>query len=685
MKDRKRMQAEHLTEYQIQETALPAGDIFELIKQAKREWEATVDVLPQVICLLDEEQNVLRANRAVERWNLAEIKEVKGLRVHDLFHPGCQDTSCPFEGCLEESWENLRVGKGTTCKLEDKRLGRYLQIQVQPIPGTPKHRREDVGCAVFVVQDVTEEVEARQELECSRNYYQNLLNNLHDQVVVIDDQNLIQDANQVFLDNISRPREEILGEPCYRVIHGLDQPCSENGMDCPVVDVMETGQTKRSLHAHAPENALGKRFDVVACPLEELNRDTSRFILAFRDVTTEQRLKDSLDGVYELGRELIFTRDPRTIIQTALDTAQILIPRARVALWLRNETKNVLVRWGYSDGTHVAVLDEVPVDKRIGLVTKALTRGEIAYDYLSSSDANDGEEERGISALAVPLQARSRVMGILSVEGEGAYTFDMRDEKILSTLAIQIAVALENAHLYEAEREQRKLLEQSQAQLVQSEKLAATGRLTASLAHEINNPLQAIHNSLQIMLAYEIDEDEKEEYLSMVNEDVTRLINMVERMLDFARKPQQKKKVLDINQIIEKTFNLSYKYLQHSNIKLAKHLGPDLPPVRINEGEMKQVFLNLLVNAVDAMEDGGKLEVSSYRENEHLEVVFSDTGKGIAAEDMDRIFEPFFSTKEEGTGLGLSTSYKIIQQHGGDLEVRSEKGRGSTFTVRLPL
>ena len=289
------------------------------------------------------------------------------------------------------------------------------------------------------------------------------------------------------------------------------------------------------------------------------------------------------------------------------------------------------------------------------------------------------------SLLAVPLICKGKAIGVIEAINRTGRAFGEHDLHYLSTLAGSAAIAIENARLYEAEREQRRLLEQSQAQLVQSEKLAATGRMAASLAHEINNPLQAIHNSLQLMLTFPLEPDEQREYLQMANEEVKQLISMVTRTLDFARRPLRKIKPTKSNEVVEKVLALANKYLQHRHVTLRRDLAPDLPAVPAAPDELGQVFLNLVLNAVDAMPEGGTLSVSSRLANDgRVAISYSDTGHGIDPEHLGHIFEPFFSTKEEGTGLGLSVSYNVVQRHGGEITFQSRVGEGTTFTVWLP-
>jgi len=296
------------------------------------------------------------------------------------------------------------------------------------------------------------------------------------------------------------------------------------------------------------------------------------------------------------------------------------------------------------------------------------------------------EETPGVrSILVVPVQLEGRTIAVLGVGSTSPAAFDREDLRMFEAIAAQLGIVMENARLYEAEREQRRLVEQSRAQLVQSEKLAATGRLAASLAHEINNPLQAIHNSLQLMLTFPLEPDEQREYLQMASEEVERLMRLVARMLDFARRPRKGMKPTSLNDVIEKVLTLCSKYLQHHRVTLRRDLAPDLPPVLANADELSQVFLNLILNAVDAMPEGGTLRVSSRLMGDgRLEVTFSDTGHGIPPEHLDRIFEPFFTTKENGSGLGLTVSHSVIERHGGEISVRTLEGEGTTFTVRLP-
>ena len=201
-----------------------------------------------------------------------------------------------------------------------------------------------------------------------------------------------------------------------------------------------------------------------------------------------------------------------------------------------------------------------------------------------------------------------------------------------------------------------------QAQLIQAEKLSALGRLAASLAHEINNPLQALRSGLALLLNRPLDAEKRQRYIAVANREVERLIGIVERMLDFYRPSAEQQEPTDINAILEEVLTLAGKKLQHSKVSTQTKLAADLPLVRAVASQIQQVFLDLLLNAVEAMPNGGRLTISTGLSSDRREalVVFADTGDGIPKEEISRVFEPFYTTKLKGTGLGLAISYGIV-------------------------
>ena len=223
--------------------------------------------------------------------------------------------------------------------------------------------------------------------------------------------------------------------------------------------------------------------------------------------------------------------------------------------------------------------------------------------------------------------------------------------------------------------------------LVQADKLSSIGLLAAGVAHEVNTPLAVISTYAQ-MLAKQVAEDsQKSLILEKIAKQTFRASEIVNSLLNFSRTTSTSFGAVSVNRVIQETLSLLEHQLQKSGIEIRQDLEPDLPAVHGNAGKLQQVFLNLFLNARDAMAGGGKLEVRSYSDGTGARIEVSDTGHGIAPEHLHRIYDPFFTTKgaKKGTGLGLSVTYGIIQEHGGSIEVSNRRSGGATFRVELPV
>lgn len=237
--------------------------------------------------------------------------------------------------------------------------------------------------------------------------------------------------------------------------------------------------------------------------------------------------------------------------------------------------------------------------------------------------------------------------------------------------------------------ERTKELTEMQAHLIQSEKLASLGKLAAGIAHEINNPLGGILIYSHLLLEDTDKNSPHYENLKKIVKETSRCKDIVKGLLEFARPKEPEMSLISINDIAENSLSIMERQALFQNIKIKKTYTSDLPKIVADSAQLQQVFMNIVINAAEAMEGNGILALSTSlsRDGTCIEVKFSDTGHGIMEEDRKRLFEPFFTTKEvgKGTGLGLAMSYSIIQKHHGTIEVKSEHGKGSTFTVKLPL
>ncbi len=231
-----------------------------------------------------------------------------------------------------------------------------------------------------------------------------------------------------------------------------------------------------------------------------------------------------------------------------------------------------------------------------------------------------------------------------------------------------------------------KQLRETQQQLLQSEKLAAMGRLTSQIAHELNNPIYGIMNTLELLKSEIPDNSKRRRILDMSLSETERVSEMLSNMLSFSKPKEEERRGVDINKLLENIMLFFEKQLLESNIEIKTDFDPDLHHIQASPNQIRQVILNIIANARDAMPDGGKLTVETVNKNVLIIINIIDTGIGIPDEIKDKIFDAFFTTKHKvkGVGLGLSVCYGIVKDHGGDILVKSDVGKGSTFSVILP-
>jgi PAS domain S-box-containing protein len=226
---------------------------------------------------------------------------------------------------------------------------------------------------------------------------------------------------------------------------------------------------------------------------------------------------------------------------------------------------------------------------------------------------------------------------------------------------------------------------QMEMALIHSERLAAMGHLSAALFHEINNPLQSISGSIELVSKYSLDEKQQAKYLQIAQREIKRLNRFSHQMLSFSRPPTVVRRAVLISDIVRHVLAVAGKQLQHGGIEVSVFLPDDLPPVFASHDQIVQVVLNLIINAIEAMHGGGRLNIEARLVDGLVEVAVADSGPGLSPDVLPKVFQPFYTTKEGGTGLGLSVSHNIIQQHGGTMLAENAPGGGAVFTIVLPL
>ena len=286
--------------------------------------------------------------------------------------------------------------------------------------------------------------------------------------------------------------------------------------------------------------------------------------------------------------------------------------------------------------------------------------------------------------VSIPLVLKGQLIGMMNLSHKfNKDIYSHEDIELLSTLANQTAIAIENARLYED-------LKKSKSYIRRADRLASLGTLTAGLAHEIRNPLVAIKTFTQLLPERLEDEEFRNHFLNIASGEVDRISALVTELLEFARPSEPKFELENINEILDGMILLISSETKSKHINIAKDYGTDLSPITIDREQMKQVFLNMLLNAIEATPGNGKIVVKTRSfikpdGEPYIQIEFTDNGCGIAPEYLEDIFTPFFTTKEKGSGLGLSISNQIIQDHKGYIDVESQLNKGTSFFINLPI
>jgi signal transduction histidine kinase len=288
------------------------------------------------------------------------------------------------------------------------------------------------------------------------------------------------------------------------------------------------------------------------------------------------------------------------------------------------------------------------------------------------------EAEGLVSLLSVPLRTKSRIIGVLNLYTGEKRSFHANEVAVMTLLAQQSAVAIENAELFRQAREAGEGLRAA-------EKLAALGRLSAGLAHELRNPLNTLSVLTYAMLEQAQQSGLRVSDLEVVQSEIRRMNLLVDQFLDFARPRPPRFERHRIEEVLEETLLLVGPEAGKKGIRLEREFGERTPAVWADGDQLKQVFLNLMLNAIQAMSGGGRLRARTRKAAGGVVVEIQDTGRGIPPEVRERLFEPFVTTRAGGTGLGLPISHRIIQGHSGELRIESSAGEGTTATVWLPI
>jgi len=424
--------------------------------------------------------------------------------------------------------------------------------------------------------------------------------------------------------------------------------------------------------------SLKKQLEEKITLLTETNRQLKRKIF-------------DLYTIFEISRNFNSVLDYYNLLDTFIFTCLGQVGALKGAIFLKKEVSGDRFFLVKSKGSGDLPNQEqfFRADSNVAKYITSLNRPVPTGEVLN--DVAEPDEEAILRmfepGIIVPLVYQTRLTGaFLMSEKISGREFKMDDIEFLSILGNQIAVAIENARLYEGEKMAIQQLRSAQQQLVQTEKIAALGEMSAKVAHEVNNPLGIIKNYILLIERSCQGNSETENFVGIISEEIDRIARIVKQLLDFHRPDGITFQRVDIIKIIDDVLVLMERQLASHKIELVKTYHIDNPLIMGAPESLKQVFLNLIINARDVLDGGGTITIDIAPVNDELRIKFIDTGPGIPPEHIPRIFEPFFTTKElgQGTGLGLSVCYGIMKNHKGSITFKN-MNPGSCFEIRLPL
>jgi two-component system NtrC family sensor kinase len=398
-----------------------------------------------------------------------------------------------------------------------------------------------------------------------------------------------------------------------------------------------------------------------------LGNNIETFYRTFRDISKSVHSSTNVEEVLHLA---------------VRKTTEALNARGSILriLNLKNGELELNAAYGLSDRYlskgHVSstkVIKEICQENRAIIIEDVQTDPRVQYPKEA--------KEEGIKMMVdLPLFMGQNVVGILRIFFGEKREFSEEELNFAVAIAEQCAMAIDKARLIEKQQIQYDNL------AIQTDKLSSLGRMAAGIAHEINNPLAGILLYSSNLVKKVPETGPLKKGLDVIIHEAIRCRGIIQDLLEFSRQKEPAKAQADLNGVINKASSILVNEFRLNRIALEKRLSDNLPSVLIDVNEMEQVFINFFMNAIEAIQGQGQVSVRTYKDEDNQGVVveIEDSGMGIPQEHLEKIFEPFFSTKPKGTGLGLAVNYGIIQKHGGQIRVSSQPGRGTTMTIRLP-
>ena len=626
-----------------------------------------------------------------------------------------------MEKTVNKIKELLNQSKGMV--LDDKLLG-SLEEMCEDLGAQLKKREVEAGNLSVKNEENEESKILEEQIQEEREIFDNVIEVMGAGLCLIDKNTKIIWANDTLKEWLNL-NESPVGGYCSDIYH-----CDVVGTDkCPAELVLK-GKKGHIVQSWVRTKAK-KRMCIqhIAIPITNKNSNTDNILLLTVDVTENEKMVHRLLLLQQFGEITQGTLHLDKLLHLILTciTADYSFGFNRATLFLINKELNVLngklaigpasseeatrILKEMSD-SHNSLTDIVDkldyshnIDTPLNTMTKLLVysladakevvtlctkemKPIIVKDAVKDPRvSNEFRKALGVNEfVCVPLIAKNEPIGV--IVADNVYTAEPISDERVNTLTMfvnQASLAIENAETYKSLEDKIDQLTETQQRLIRSEKLAAIGSMSSYVAHEIRNPLVTIGGFAKTLSRFTFTDAKIKVNIDIIIEEVKHLEKILNNITDFAKPSKPEKIDVQICEIMENTCLLMENYFQEKHITLQKKYETGVPEAPVDPTQIKQVFLNILMNAVESMPDGGKLDVNIESIDGSVKIYIVDAGKGMKQDVLQNIYDPFFTTKPSGTGVGLSVSLKIIEDHGGTIDAISEQGKGTTMLLTLPI
>jgi two-component system NtrC family sensor kinase len=616
----------------------------EALRQSEERFRTIFEGTSIGIALVGFDMKVIRINPAFERMFGYSLEEFSKLKNLEYLHPDDAMVDAKFYlEMLEGKRDHYTIDKRYTRKDGKVIWGRQNLSVVRSADGKPMY-------FIAMIEDITErkhmEDALRQNEEKLRLYFQNV----SDVIYSFDTEFRVLNVSPAVERLLGYRPEELVGRPFYEL--NLVTPAS---LELAFYDMLRVfaGEHVISYREFIAKDGTIRFGEISLSPLYSAEGKLIGALGVGRDVTERKHMEEALKES---------ERNYRILFESSID-GMFVIDGETMEILFANQTMAKISGFDSAqDLVGLNVFELVAPEERkraFKLVKEDVFEKDLHRIHEYRAFTKDGRE-KWVSVVSTRIEYQGRMAALVSVR--------------------------DITELKRAEEEKKKLEDQIQL----AGRLAAVGELAAGIAHELNNPLAAIKGFAQLLAGREgLDESIKKDLQSIYLES-QRASKITQNLLSFARRHEPEKRLISINEALEKTLELASHQLKVNNIELVTELAPDLPRTMADFHQMQEVFVNIITNAEQAMVEAhgkGRLIIRTKKVGGMVQITFTDDGPGISEENLKRIFDPFFTTKEvgKGTGLGLSICYGLVEAHGGRIYVKSKVGNGATFVVEIPI